>query len=181
MKRGKYERIFPKCRKKKRAARPLILALLVLSIGVGGTLAYMIAQTQDITNAFVPGDVSCQVTESNGEFSVKNIGNVKAYIRAVVVVNWMDSSGNVYGTPPVCTITPNDGWSYDSTTDIYYYNAAVDSQAATTTAPATVICSQDAPSGYSLVIEVVAEAIQAEGMGASSAQDAWAAVTHPNN
>lgn len=181
MKRGKYERVSPKRRRKKRIAWPLILVLLVLSVGVGGTLAYMIAQTQDVTNSFLPGKVSCQVIESNGELSVKNTGNIKAYIRAMVVVNWMDNSGNAYGTPPVCTLTPNTGWSYDSTTDIYYYNVAVDSQTTTATAPATVICSQEAPSGYSLVIEVVAEAIQAEGMGAVSAQDAWAVVTRPNN
>ena len=110
MKRGKYERISPKGKKTKRCALPLILALLVLSIGVGSTLAYIIAQTDDIANAFIPGEVKCAV---NDDLTIKNTSNVKAYIRAMVVINWMDSEGNVYGTPPVCTVTTNPGWSYE--------------------------------------------------------------------
>jgi hypothetical protein len=36
------------------------------------------------------------------------------------------------------------------------------------------------PEDFDLVVEVIAEAIQAEGMGAASAQDAWALVMPAN-
>lgn len=171
MKRGKYERISPKGKKTKRCALPLILALLVLSIGVGSTLAYIIAQTDDVANAFIPGEVKCAV---NDDLTIKNTSNVKAYIRAMVVINWMDSEGNVYGTPPVCAVTTNPGWSYDSVTGIYYYGGEVEPNA-TVPAPASIseVGANPDSSVYSLQIEVVAEAIQSEGMGAVSAQDAW--------
>ena len=38
----------------------------------------------------------------------------------------------------------------------------------------TVEGNTEAPDGFVLTVEVLAEAIQAEGMGATSAQDAWA-------
>lgn len=174
MNRGRYEQISPKRRVRKPTAPLLVLALLVLSIGVGSTLAYIIAQTDDVTNSFIPGEVKCAV---NDDLSITNDSNIKVYIRAMVVVNWMDNAGNIYGIAPAYTATITDGWSCDLPTGIYYYNSAVDPNSATITPPATVECNEPAPNGYSLVIEVIAEAIQAEGLGADvdTAQEAWTA------
>ena len=148
----------------------LILAIvLLLTVSVGGTLAYLSTKTEPVTNRFVPAYVSCEV---NSDCTVKNTSNVDAYIRAAVVVNWMDASGNVYGTKPNCTVTENSGWTESS--GFYYYNGAVAAGETTTTAPVTVGNPGAAPSSdYTFSVEVVAEAIQAEGMGAQDAQNAW--------
>ena len=144
----------------------------------------MMAQTQNISNSFIPSKVSCQVLDSNGQFSIKNTGNVKAYIRAMVVVNWMDGNGNVYGTPPVkgdnadYTLVTSASWN--EVDGIYYYANSVDSQASVDFITVTGMGSTNGD--YTLTVEVVAEAIQAEGMGASSAQNAWAAaLAQPNH
>ena len=47
----------------------LILSLLLLvTAAVGGTVAYLLTQTESVTNTFTPSKVACTVTENfNGE------------------------------------------------------------------------------------------------------------------
>ena len=176
MKQGKFVNHRPRRRASRRAVLPLLLIILIFAVSVGGTLAYIIDQTTGVENTFTPAQVSCEV---NGDLSITNTGNVKAYIRAMVVVNWMDGDGNVYGTAPVYTIETNSGWTLDEVTGIYYYNSPVDPDPAKIVTPATVTCGETAPEGCVLSVEVIAEAIQAEGMGAANAQDAWAKADDP--
>ena len=77
---------------------------LVLTLSVGGTIAYLITNTSAITNTFTPSYVDCLVDESfNGNVktnvSVKNNGDTEAYIRATVIVTWQDAAGNVQKAP----------------------------------------------------------------------------------
>ena len=157
----------------KRIALPLALILLITIGSVGGTLAYILDNTGTVENTFTPARVSCEVNEN---LTVKSTSNVKAYLRAMVIVNWMDSNGNILGQTPNYTATTNSGWTLED--GIYYYKSPVDPNEVTTAAPAKVTCNEAAPeAGYKLTVQVVAEAIQAEGMGddVDSAQDAWAA------
>ena len=168
MARGKYERV-AKRRHKKKAVSLLLSIALILTLAVGGTLAYIITTSATVENRFGAGRVSSSVNE-NGQ--VTNNGNVDAYIRAAVVVNWMDEDGNVYGIKPNYSVSVKDGW--EETDGFYYYTTKVAPNGTTATAPVSVSVSDAPPSdAYSLCVEIVAEAIQAEGMGASSAQDAW--------
>ena len=182
MKQGKHVNHRARCRLSRRAVLSLMLIILVLAASVG-TLAFMIARTAAVENSFTPAQVSCEV---NDDLTITNTSDVEAYIRAMVVVNWMDRDGNVSGTVPVYEITTNSGWTRDTNTGIYYYNSpvhpeAVDEKLAEIVAPADVDCKEAAPDGYTLTIEVIAEAIQAEGMGAINAQDAWAKAYIPLN
>ena len=169
MRHGKYETPRPRRRSSSRTTLVLACIALLLTLSVGGTLAYIVANTSSVRNEFVPGEVACEVVESGNTISVKNSGNVPAYLRATVVVNWMDGQGNVIGTKPDVTIAVAANW--EQSNGIYYYKEVVPSGQ-----PVDFITdiSEEKSGEYTLTVEVVAEAIQAEGMGATSAQDAWA-------
>ena len=159
MARGKYERVVKHGKKKKKAFSLLLSLALILTLAVGGTLAYIATTSAMVENQFGAGRVSSSV---NGNGQVTNNGNVDAYIRAAIVVNWMDEDGNVYGIKPNCSLSINNGWTKIG--DFYYYTTEVAPNGTTTTAPANVSVNENPPSAaYSLSIEIVAEAIQANG------------------
>ena len=174
MARGKYERVVKHRKKRKKVVSLLLSIALLLTLATGGTLAYIVTKSAMAQNQFVAGYVTSSV---NNNGTVTNNGNVDAYIRAAVVVNWMDNDGNVYGIKPDCSVTTNTGWT--EVDGFYYYTSPVPSGNATTTAPATVGDPDAAPSSdYSLSIEIVAEAIQAEGTldsndSVTAVLDAW--------
>lgn len=175
MNNGKYQANRPMRRKSWKTALPLILALLVLTISAGGTLAYIMDKTAGVENTFTPAQVSCQVNDGG---TVTNTSNIKAYVRAVVVANWMDNKGNVYGIAPNVTVS-SSGWTLDN--GIYYYNGILNpnGQEGSVTTALSAASNDPAPEGYSLVVEIVAEAIQAEGMNATGAMDAWVKAQQP--
>jgi hypothetical protein len=152
-----------------------------------------------VENQFTPSKVACAVVENGGKLvsgavqntgtektdvQIKNTGNTDAYIRVAVVVNWMSADGTkVWAQKPEAEdyeISDNlsgNGW-IDGGDGYYYYTDPVEpgemtdilinSATQTVTGPVGTDGTQ-----YYLSIEIVASAIQAEGMGASSAQDAW--------
>ena len=173
MARGKYERVVKHRKKQKKVVSLLLSIALLLTLATGGTLAYIVTKSAMAQNQFVAGYVTSSV---NNNGTVTNNGNVDAYIRAAVVVNWMDGSGNVYGIKPDYTLTVNSGWVENG--GFYYYTSAVAPDATTEAAPVTVTVNGTAPSSaYSLCIQIVAEAIQAGGDTDSgnipAYQDAW--------
>lgn len=178
---GRYEKQMPAAKKPARRRKLnkyfLVTLSLVLLLGVAGgtTLAYIIAQGGTVKNSFTPGVVLCSVGD---DYKITNDGNVDAYIRAAVVINWENAQGEINGIAPKMgtnyTLSLGAGW--EKIGDYYYYNAVVPFENADKTTPVvTVEQIGDAPNGFTLVVEVLAEAIQAEGMGATSAQAAWTA------
>ncbi|MDD6236210.1 MAG: hypothetical protein PUB00_02395 [Clostridiales bacterium] len=159
----------------------LLVSAAVLVFGVvGGTLAWLIAEPQQVTNNFEYAQVSCQVEETfkdnvKSNVSIKNTSNVSAYIRAAVVVTWQDAAGNVYGTNPVAdrdyTIAFNtNGWTKRG--GFYYWDQPVEKDGYTGELITT--CEPiggKAPEGYTLCVEIVAEAVQAEP--ATVVSEAW--------
>lgn len=174
---------------------------LLLLVAVGTTLAYIFTKTEPVENTFNPSKVSCAVVENGSatentdsivetgktkkNVQIKNTGDTDAYIRVAVVVNWVSEDGTrVWVTKPVkdtdYTISYNldDGW-IDGGDGYYYYTQPVAKSALTDTLieSATQLAA-NGPVGtdntqYYLSIEIVASAIQADGMGATSAQNAW--------
>lgn len=154
----------------------LLGIILILSFIVGGTLAYIAVSTNQVTNQFEAAYVSCRVNVKNdGKIDITNTGNVDAYIRATFIANWMDESGNVYGQSPVqgtqkgdndYYITPQGtDWSYNADTGYYYYVKRIAPNGTTPNLVADVyVAPGKAPNGYKLSVEVVAEAIQADGV-----------------
>lgn len=137
----------------------------------------------------VTGD-TVGIGTSKENVQIKNTGNTDAYIRVAVVVNWMSEDGTkVWATKPVegedytIILDLANGWS--PVGDYYYYGSAVapcvhkdgDEHTGCMTSVLISSCTPvagRAPDGYYLSVEIVASAIQSSGMGAESAQDAWA-------
>lgn len=125
-------------RARKRAlARPVLLALslvLVLGLSVGGTLAYLVTNTDPVTNTFTPGkldtppketfenDVKSDVVVTNSNDSA-----VAAYVRATWTINWVVGNGETAqivapakaGEYEIDVAGTGSGWSQGS--DGFYY------------------------------------------------------------
>ncbi|MBQ1234273.1 MAG: hypothetical protein IIX77_01445 [Oscillospiraceae bacterium] len=118
------------------------------------------------------------------DVKIKNTGDTDAYIRVALVVNWMNDKGNVWGTKPVegtdynMTLDLANGWSKGSV-GYYYYNTKVAKDQLTPILIDEANVLKAGPVGtdgtqYYLSIEIVAEAIQADGIAAEyGAQEAW--------
>ena len=68
------------------------LAVVILTAAVGGTMAWLSTQTQDLTNTFEPAKVTCKVDENFTEggtekkdVRIQNTGTTDAYIRVAVI------------------------------------------------------------------------------------------------
>ena len=169
---------------KKPIALLVSLALVVTAV-LGVTIAYLTARDDSITNTFVPGEVSCEVTESldgteKKNVCVKNTGDADAYIRAAIVVTWQDEDGNVYAKAPTAndyTMSLNTT-DWEKSGDYYYYKSAVVAGTGVTEALINS-CTQESdaavPDGYTLHVEILAQAIQSTPVGAlqNTAQYAW--------
>jgi hypothetical protein len=93
-------------------------------------------------------------------YTVQNTGDTTAYIRAAVVVNWVNDAGHVYAKAPTYTVTPeNTNWVLGS--DGYYYYIKSVKAGAVIPEKLTVTVSSATPDGHTLQVEVVASAIQA--------------------
>lgn len=158
----------------------LLAAVIVLLAGaVGGTWAFLVAQSEPVQNNFTYAHVSCRIDEKfeNGvksDVKIQNTGDIPAYIRARIVVTWKDTSGNVSSTVPVkntdYTIAFNEkDWTQQG--GYWYCNTAVDVGGETPVLITKCEKKGNAPKDYDLSVEILADAIQSEP--ASAVTDAW--------
>ena len=193
MYRAKYKK-----HKNKRSKPVILLASLVLllTLVVGGTIAYLMTNTSSVTNTFTPARVTSEIEEDfdgkvKEDVTIKNTGNVDAYIRAAVIVNWVNSEGEVIIPRPEeakfghYVDINEDYWTESG--GYYYYKDKVAPGALTKPlvieAYPTLGGNRHEPKAddpYFLRIDIIADAIQADGMGATSAQDAWAKAAASN-
>ena len=169
----------------------LLCAALLLVAGVGSVFAYVVIDgskddSKQIVETFTPGKVDVEVaceTNTDGDhvFTVKNIGNVDAYVRVAIVCNWIDKDdGNVYwGKPEMTDCLEHSSWK-PATDEYYYYLSPVKSgdtvDAVITVKDPTKNSIAVAPDGYAFSVTVLAEGIQAvgENVGAVPAiDDVW--------
>lgn len=164
----------------------LLASVIVLLAGaIGGSLAYLFTNSDAVVNTFTPGEVNIKVEETfdgstKSNVMIKNTGNVDAKIRAMIVVTWQDDQGNVYPAAPVqdedYSISGLLGSGWSGSGGWYVYSEVVPSvdnpdtkQDETCTGYLFTSCAPvegKTPDGYHLVVDVIAEAIQADG-GAS--------------
>ena len=157
----------------------LAAAMLILVCGVGSTLAYLATQTGQVQNTFEPAYVRSEVQETiannvKSDVTIKNTGNVSAYIRAAIVVTWKDAEGRTMPQAPGTgdyTLTIGSDWT--EVGGYYYYNKSVAADASTTKLIVECKPIKSYPDGRKLCVEVIGSAIQSEGMGATRAQDAF--------
>ena len=168
MARGKYKGVAKHRRKKKKTFSLLLSIVLLLTLATGGTLAYIATKSAMAQNQFEPGRVTSSVNVSGDTITVVNSNsNVDVYIRAAIVVNWMDGQGNVRGIAPTASdysLNVNTAsWWMDTATGLYYYKNSVAPGSSTDALVDGITVYGTVPDGYQLSVEVVAEAIQAEG------------------
>ena len=161
---------------------------LVGALAVGGTIAWLTDRVDPVVNEFEPTEVTCAVEEtfnspykSKTEVAVRNTGDVDAFIRAAIVVNWADKNGNIHGTVVptaddyTLTLASSTGWTKGA--DGYYYcekAIAPDGLTGTLISSCTLNEGVVAPSDYYLAIDIVVDAIQADGSdGANAPVDSW--------
>ena len=165
----------------------ITVAVIAVSSNVG---AYMRKETEEVQNVFVPADVDCEVIEQHNSpltqktmVRAKNTSNVPAYIRLRIVSYWVDDNGDiVYKSSPEVSFTYNNtDWLRDEKNDTYYYKYPV---AADTEIPAAHNLLKSAitlktEDGYRQVVEIFAEAIQADPTDA--VVHAWDVTISGNN
>lgn len=159
----------------------VLSVILVLSLAAAGaTLAFLSTKTEPVDNQFEEAIVTCCVNRTGDVFDVTNTGNIHAFIRTAVVINWMDTDGNVRGIAP----TDADVEFGLNTTDwvilddgYFYYTSPVAPGQNTADLITSITLKTSVPQGYYLSVEVIAEAIQAEGVdnvtGIQPILDAW--------
>ena len=149
-----------------------IVILLVAAAVSGSAWAYMIKRTQTEQNDFTPAMVRCELhevknanTTQKTSIKVENTGNVDAYLRVRLVSYWVDGTGAIVSKPSqMPTVTLGLGWRAGSN-NTYYYQIPVAPGATTSEMLGSAITLTTAD-GYVQVVEVFAEAIQAQPTGA---------------
>ena len=141
----------------------LISSVLLLSVCIGTVYAYLSASAAGPTDSFQIADsknpevvIQKQPTESIATASVTvPSAGYEVYVRAIVVVNWVNHD-QICATP--------DGASYEVTADgwelhdgFYYYNQAVDSLDDSFEVTYSNIV------GYDVQVQVICQTIQAVG------------------
>lgn len=169
----------------------VLLAALALTacVVIGTTVAYLVDTAGPVKNIFQPTKVQCEIEEKifdkevKENVTVKNTGEVDAYIRVAIVVTWKDAeNGNVYAKAPVqgedYNITINtENWVKNG--DYYYYTKPV--KAGGSTEVLIKECKPvkgRTPDGYGLNVEILAEAIQSEP--ADAVEESWSVSVNGN-
>ena len=166
-------------RRQHRGRRAAVIAsvLLLLAPAAGGTVAWLSARTDAVTNTFLPSKVSCKVTEIFNEdtgvksaVNVVNTGDTDAYIRVRLVSYRTNEKGqHIGGVAALPEFALGENWVLLD--GFYYYTLPV----APGAMPAANLTDRieltgeykDADGGRQ-AIDVMAEAIQSvppEAMG----------------
>lgn len=181
-------------RKNKKNKAVILLASLavLLMVGVTGTLAYLTAQPAPVINTFTPGNVDPSINETfdgttKENVSITNEGNVNAYIRAAIVVTWVKETNDgyeVYSSIPMeyadatddikadYQITGIDSNWIKGSDGYFYYKVPVAASASTNylfteckpLVETDTKKTPNQPEGYTLSVEILGQAIQADGV-----------------
>lgn len=180
-------------RKKTKSKVSLLLAslLLILSFSIFGSISYLISRSDVVTNTFTPGKIDPGVNEEfdgtikeNVTISNGNNANVKAYVRAAIVVNWVSSTKDENGEySTILPETPSAGADGDYSIELdlqngwvegedgyYYWTKPV--EPGSETGILIEKCEQlKKKENAFLSVEILAQGIQAEP--ADAVVDAW--------
>lgn len=160
---------------KKKSLALIVSLVLVLTVTVGTTLAYLIATSGPVENTFTPSKVTTEVVEEFDEtgkikqnVKIQNTGDTDAWIRATYIVTWQDADGNVYGQKPVAGTdyeitygTNENGVWLPGGDDFYYWSKPVAPEAFTGILIGECKPLKSAPEdGYYLCVEILGSGIQ---------------------
>ncbi|MBQ7343794.1 MAG: hypothetical protein IJW53_03400 [Clostridia bacterium] len=168
----------------KKAVAFLVLTVVLSVAIVGSTLAYIIVKTNELNNTFTPGEVDISISGS----TITNIEDTDVYVRAAVVVTWVNNNGTpddktddvilstmpVEGTDADYTITYSTDTNWAKGSDGFWYYKSPISKSATVTL-IDGVTANTTMEGYTLTVQVLSSAIQATPTEAVT--DAWTSVT----
>ena len=161
----------------------VICLLLIVTVVIGGTVAYIFTKTSEVENTFVMPEYNVEIDE---EFSgtvkenvaVEIIGDMEVYVRASVLVSWKDANGNILATAPVenadyqMSMGESSNW-FKASDGFYYYKLpvrgtkSVDANGAVTGTSTEILIEKcevlkAAPKeGYHLAVDILSQVIQA--------------------
>ena len=144
---------------------PVLLAILMFT--VGGTVAFLIAQSNEVENSFATYEISCAVSENfennvKSDVKIQNTGTDKAYIRVKLIDYYVDGSGNILAKNGWLTdFTPESADWVKGADGFYYYKLPVAAGVST----GNLIDAITLTEGQAL--DIIASAIQADGEGAA--------------
>lgn len=170
---------------KKKLTSLIIIAVLVITACIGGVFAYMFRDTGNKDYDFHKATVQCELKETTDNpltqkksITVESLSNVDTYVRVRLVTYWVqyDGEGNaqVVGRPSGAIEFTYDSENWlKGENNTYYYKKplAPNETTADLIANGNVITLAIEDEIYYQVIDVFAEAIQAEP--ASAANEAW--------
>ena len=164
----------------KKAVAFLVLTVALSVAIVGTTLAYILVKTNELNNTFTPGEVKIEIAGDD----ITNTGDTDVYVRAAVVINWVDGDGVILSTMPVAGVDYDivfnedtaltSGWVQGSDTFWYYVDTPLEA-GKTANALINSITQKTTKDGYTLRVQVLSSAIQAEP--AEAVFGAWTSVT----
>lgn len=160
-------------RKPKRSVKPFLIAFCVCILAcaaVSGSLAWLISTPEPVVNSFIPGVVTIEVDEkfdgsTKSDVSIKNTGNVPAYIRVALVSAWVDDKGNIaakHASLDDCNITRGDDFDqfwFKGTDGFYYCKTVIEPEGST-----PILIKSCTVKGeeheYDFELQVIASAVQ---------------------
>ena len=146
-----------------------VLVLVILTGTIGGTYAYIIVKSDTVRNTFTVADCDVTVIEqvddsAKKSIKLQNTGDVPEYMRVAIVGNYVDEDGNIIA-PWNETIALASGW--EKAGGFYYCKTPVAIGALTPELLQAPIKCESLPDGAAnLVIDVLAQAVQAEPIDA---------------
>lgn len=167
----------------KRTVLTVLTLALVLLLSVGGTLAWLTAQTGSITNTFTLANFDIDVKETFNNATKTNVGvtnnsDVPVYIRVALIPTWLDKTtmqpvgtpaslndltidwGAGGGSETATADAPGNGWIKIG--NYWYYTQPVAAGATTANLIAKATITYTDGSTEIMRLEVMADAIQAE-------------------
>lgn len=153
----------------------LIAAIMILTVSVAGTVAYLAAVTGPVVNTFEPTEVDTEIDEDfNGTTKSKIVisnpagdnkdNKIDVYIRVALVGNWVNQDGEVVApaTDSEISFTIGTDWVKSDSDGYYYYKNKVAPGGATSNLLGSSITASVKADGSYLSLTVIQQAIQAE-------------------
>lgn len=118
-------------RLKKNILIPALAAVFLAAGMVGGTVAWIIADTDEVVNTFQPVEVKDEIEEDfndriKKEVKISNTGDIATYVRVVLIPAWVDAGGNIAAQKPEendykIVMNENDWFSVSADGITYWY------------------------------------------------------------
>lgn len=159
-----------------------IASIVLLTAVVGGSLAWLDAETGIIKNIFGIPKIDTDITENidgnvKEEVKITNNGDIDVYVRVAVVVTWKNANG-IAPTSPIEGTDYTCDWKYGNGQDwvkgndgFYYYTKALSPNGVTPNLVENVKQAANVPEGYNLSVEIISQSIQAQPKDA--VESAW--------